>query len=285
MKYIELEFNFAPYEEAYADVLAAMLAEAGCDSFEYTEDGLKAYVKRDDYDEDEVSAAVGGFPMDGVSISYKVSEPEERNWNEEWERSGFEPIVIDGLCTIHASYHDDLPRQRYDIVINPRMAFGSGSHETTSQLVEMLLTSDMRDRRVLDMGCGTCILGIAMMMAGARECVAIDIDEDSVENAVSNCALNGIDGVDVLHGDASLLDEYKAGKSFDVIVANIHKNIIINDMSRYVASLREGGMLLLSGFYTEDVPTVQQCAEELGLKLVHTQSKNNWAVMKLRLCR
>ncbi len=285
MKYIELDFDLAPYDEAYADVLAAMLAEAGCDSFEYTERGLKAYVKQEDYDEDGVRTVVGDFPVDGVRISYEVSEPEQKNWNEEWERSGFEPIVIDGLCTIHASYHEGLPRLKYDILINPRMAFGSGTHETTSQLVELLLTSELKGRRVLDMGCGTCILGIAMMMAGARECVAIDIDEDSVENAVSNCALNGIDNVEVLHGDASLLAEYKADKGFDVIVANIHKNIIVNDMASYVETLHNGGMLLLSGFYTEDVPTVRQCAEELGLRLVHTRSKNNWAVMQLQLCR
>ncbi len=281
MKYFELDFKILPCEEAYADVLAAMLAEVGCDSFEYTEYGLKAYVPQSVYDGTAVEAVVDAFMIPDVKITYEVNEPESRNWNEEWERTGFEPIVIDGLCTIHASYHEDLPRLKYDIVINPRMAFGSGTHETTSQLVELLLKRDMTGQTVLDMGCGTCILGIAMMMAGADECVAIDIDEDSVVNSLENCRLNGMGNVDVRHGDASILQEETMKGRFGVIVANIHKNIIINDMPKYAEALRQGGTLLLSGFYTEDIPTVRQRAEELGLSVVHTQSRNNWAVVAM----
>ncbi len=284
MKYFALDFQILPYEEAYADVLSALLAEVGCDSFEYTTAGVKAYIRQDDYDESQIKAVIDAFPFSDIKIKYEVDEPEMRNWNEEWERSGFEPIVIDGLCTIHASYHDNLPRLKYDILINPRMAFGSGTHETTSQLVELLLNADMTDKTVLDMGCGTCILGIAMIMAGAKECVAIDIDEDSVENAKTNCELNGVDDkVSVQYGNASLLVDCAMKERFNVVVANIHKNIIVNDMSQYVDSMVKGGKLLLSGFYTEDIPTVRQRAEELGLTVVHTQSKNNWAVVEAEL--
>ncbi len=282
MRYVELDFKFAPYDEAYSDVLAAMLAEVDFDSFEYEDDGLKAYVQQKDWDESAVRGVLDAFIVPDVEITYEVREPESKNWNEEWERTGFEPIVIDGLCTIHASYHEGLPRLTHDIVINPRMAFGSGSHETTAQLVECLLTSEgMSGARVLDMGCGTCILGIAMMMAGATECVAIDIDEDSVVNARENAVLNGVDGIEVLHGDAALLEDDKYDGCFDVVVANIHKNIIINDLSRYVKVMRQGGSLWLSGFYTEDVSAVMDKAETLGLRLVHQQSRNNWTVVRL----
>ena len=158
------------------------------------------------------------------------------------------------------------------------MAFGSGTHETTSQLVELLLRSDFHGQNVLDMGCGTCILGICMSLRGAERVVAIDIDEQSVDNSLLNCGLNQLHNISVLHGDASAIHG-----EFDTIVANIHRNIIINDLPTYVAHLRAGGTLIVSGFFTEDIPAIQSAAESQGLTLTHQQARNNWAVAVFKM--
>lgn len=277
MRYIELDFTIAPYTEEASDVLSAMLADVGFDTFQSTDYGVKAYVPESDYLESSVVDVIGNFFMEDVSISYSVAEIEDKNWNEEWERNGFEPIVVDGLCTIHSTDHTGLPRLKYDITINPCMAFGSGTHDTTYQLTSLLLQEELAGKCVLDMGCGTCVLAIAMCLKGAEHAIAIDIDKSSVENSRLNCSLNEMENIEVLHGDATLLESYEG--YFDLIVANIHRNIIINDMPDYVRSLTSTGKLWVSGFYSEDVSTVKDVAENLGLKLTRQQSQNDWAVL------
>ena len=277
MRYIELDFTITPYTEDASDVLSAMLADVGFDTFQSTDNGVKAYVPESDYLESSVVDVIGNFFMEDVSISYSVAEIEDKNWNEEWERNVFEPIVVDGLCTIHSTEHTGLSRLKYDITINPCMAFGSGTHDTTYQLTSLLLQEELAGKCVLDMGCGTCVLAIAMCLKGAEHAIAIDIDKSSVENSRLNCSLNEMENIEVLHGDATLLESYEG--YFDLIVANIHRNIIINDMPDYVRSLTSTGKLWVSGFYSEDVPTVKDVAENLGLKLTRQQAQNDWAVL------
>ncbi|MCH5176591.1 MAG: 50S ribosomal protein L11 methyltransferase [Prevotellaceae bacterium] len=267
-------FQVSPMSDCASDILCALLAEVGFDSFQQTDEGVEAYVLQSaEVDNDAVDALLGAFPMDDVHIGYTVHVLENRDWNEEWERT-FQPIVIPGLCCIHKA-EQVVERTPYDILIHPRMAFGSGTHETTSQLVELLLNDDFTGLHCLDMGCGTGILAICMALRGATSVQAVDIDEFSVENTKENCALNGIEHVDVVHGGAEVLPT----QTFDVIVANIHRNIIINDMPTYVRALRAGGRLVVSGFFTEDVLAVQQAAAELNLTLVHQQNRNDWAVL------
>ena len=223
---------------------------------------------------DAIDPAIGGgkrVPRKTAAL-YRYAM-ENKDWNEEWETNSFEPIVIPELCCIHDTRHEADSTVPYDIIINPRMAFGSGTHETTSQLVELLLRSDFHGQNVLDMGCGTCILGICMSLRGAERVVAIDIDEQSVDNSLLNCGLNHLNNIYVVHGDASAIRE-----TFDTIIANIHRNIIINDLPTYVAHLRQEGTLIVSGFFTEDIPAIQAAAEAQGLKLVHQQERNEWAV-------
>ncbi len=258
-----------------ADVLCAILADVGFDSFQQTDEGVEAYVSTtNQINVETLSELVENFPLSDVQLTYSVGELENKDWNEEWEQNGFEPIVVPGLCVIHDTHHSVEP-QPYDILIRPRMAFGSGSHETTFQLVELLLKEDFSDKDCLDMGCGTGILAICMALRGAKRVVAVDIDEFSVENTRENCELNQVTSVMVKHGDTSVLSDFP----FDFIVANIHRNIIINDLPCYVQQLRPGGRLVVSGFFTEDIPAVQQAAEQQGLKLIHQQARNNWAVL------
>ncbi|MBQ1665231.1 MAG: 50S ribosomal protein L11 methyltransferase [Bacteroidaceae bacterium] len=260
-----------------ADILSALLAEQGYDSFEQTETGVDAYIPTEQLAQTDVDSLLADFPLPDVKYSFQTEAMENKDWNEEWETNSFEPIVIPELCCIHDTRHEADSTVPYDIIINPRMAFGSGTHETTSQLVELLLRSDFHGQNVLDMGCGTCILGICMSLRGAERVVAIDIDEQSVDNSLLNCGLNHLNNIYVVHGDASAIRE-----TFDTIIANIHRNIIINDLPTYVAHLRKGGTLIVSGFFTEDIPAIQAAAEAQGLTLVHQQERNNWTVTVFR---
>jgi ribosomal protein L11 methyltransferase len=192
----------------------------------------------------------------------------------------YEPIIINDLCAIHAPHHENIPSVRYDIIINPRMAFGSGTHETTSMLTEILLNKDLKGKKTLDMGCGTGILAIAMSLSGAENVYAIDIDEKSVANTTENISLNNINNIETILGDASAIS--KIGKPLNLIVANIHKNIIINDMHLYANALTPKGELIVSGFYTEDANDILTSAKEYGLSLKQTYSKNNWCVLLLQ---
>ena len=273
MNYSVSHFSLTPMSDTAADLLTALLAEQGYDAFEQTEDGVDAYSPTDVLPQTDVDALVAAFPLPDVSITFHTEPMENKDWNEEWETNSFEPILIPDLCCIHDTRHSAPANIPYDIVINPRMAFGSGTHETTSQLVELLLRTDFKNKTVLDMGCGTCILGICMSLRGAERVVAIDIDEQSVDNSLLNCGLNHLHNISVVHGDASAIDG-----EFDTIVANIHRNIIINDMPTYVSHLRKGGTLIVSGFFTEDLPAIQTAAEAQGLTLVHQQERNNWTV-------
>lgn len=277
MRYYEFIFKYAPKTDIIDDVLMAILGEVGFDSFLPEEKPLKAYIPVDLFDETTLKEALANFPIEIDKIEYSYTEAEDKDWNEEWEKNFFQPIIIDDLCAIHSTFHQGIPKVKYDIIINPQMAFGTGHHETTSLIINELLNMELKDKAVLDMGCGTSILAILAHKRGANPITAIDIDTWCVENSKDNCLLNNIDNIDIHHGDADLLS--KLDLNYDLVIANINRNILLADMESYVKRLNVGGKLLMSGFYTEDIAILQEKAESLGLKFVGTNSRNNWACL------
>lgn len=273
MKYLEFTFRTTPATEATHDVLAAVLGEVGFESFVEQEDTLAAYIQTSLYDEASLRQALADFPLPDTDICYTSVEAEDKDWNEEWEKNFFQPIVIDSRCAIHSTFHTDVPQAEYDIVINPQMAFGTGHHETTSLVLGELLEADLSGKSVLDMGCGTSILAILARMRGAQCCTAVDIDEWCVRNSLENISLNRVDSIQVYQGDASSLSDKGP---FDWVIANINRNILLADMQHYVARMTPQAHLLISGFYIDDLPLLQAEAQRLGLTFVHSREKNRW---------
>lgn len=292
--------------EVASDVLSALLADIGfesfthardltmqkvCDpgnpeaaSFRYTTDDntYTAYIQQALLDEAALQAVVDDFPLPGVALSYAKSEPEDRDWNAEWERHYFQPIRVEAggrSCSIASTFHTDVPDADYAIRIDPRMSFGTGHHQTTSQMLSRLLEMNLTGKEVLDMGCGTSILAILARLRGARHCWAVDVDEWCVANSRDNIRLNRLTGIDVVLGDASALAALPDAPRFDVIIANINRNILLQDMAAYVGVLAPAGYLLMSGFYTEDVPLLEERAASLGLSLLDVRQQDNWACL------
>lgn len=255
MKYFEFSFQTHPCTETVNDVLAAVLGEAGFESFVESKGGLTAYIQQSLCDETVIKNAIDEFPIPDTEITYTYIEAEDKDWNEEWEKNFFQPIIIGNRCVIHSTFHQDVPKAEYDIVINPQMAFGTGHHETTSLIIEELLDNELNNKSLLDMGCGTSILAILARMRGARPCTAIDIDEWCVRNSIENIGLNHVDDIVVSQGDASSL----TGKGpFDVIIANINRNILLNDMKQYVACMHTDSEIYMSGFYVDDIDSIRE---------------------------
>ena len=277
MKYFEVTFTTAPCNEIVNDVISALAGEIGFESFVEWENGVQAYIQQPLFDEDALKEMVSNFPLPDTSITYTIKEAEDKDWNEEWEKNFFQPIVIGDRCCIHSTFHKDTPETEYEILINPQMAFGTGHHETTSSIICELLDADLQGKSVLDMGCGTSILAILASMRGANPVTAIDIDDWCVNNSRDNIALNGINNITVELGDANLL---KGRTPFDVIIANINRNILLADMAQYAACMHSGSELYMSGFYVEDIPVIREKAESLGMNFVHHREKNNWAAVK-----
>lgn len=275
MQYIELKLTIQPNEEYIADLLASFLGEIGFESFEEDVDGMIAYIRREEFNEDALKHLVQNFPYTN-DIHYEISNVDQVNWNEEWEKHYFEPIVIGDKCVIHSSFHTNVPSTDYDIVIDPKMSFGTGHHETTSLMIEEILSIDITGKAVLDMGCGTAVLAILAAMRGARPVLAIDIDPWCTENSAENIKANGVEWIQIELGGAEKLDSVTA----DVVFANINRNILLEDMKKYSACLNEGGVLYMSGFYTTDIPVLEEEVNRNGLHLISYRSKNNWAVIK-----
>jgi ribosomal protein L11 methyltransferase len=275
MDYIEVIFGLEPNEDFVQDVLSAELATVGFESFVASEIGLLAYCPINLFEEQKLQSLIEGFPLD-VKISYQAKQIESQNWNEEWEKNYFEPIVISDECVVRSSFHQSVPKVKYDILIDPRMSFGTGHHETTSLMISMMLKMNLKGKSFLDMGCGTAVLAILAAMKGANPVLGIDIDEWAYENSLDNVKLNGFEQIKIQQGGAELL----SGLHFDVVFANINRNILLNDMAAYVACLSVGGELYMSGFYKEDIPVIEKKANELGLKLVSFESKNNWVAVQ-----
>ena len=297
MKYFEVKFHITSAEVGIAsDILSALLADGGFETFEPTDDGLLAWVQQSIYSKEGVERAIGGFPLPDTRITYTVSEAPDENWNRQWEQEGFRPIVIsDGdkpIIVIHDTAHDDVPEAQYDIRINPCQAFGTGSHETTRMIMRQLLAMPMSGRYVVDAGTGTGILAILCRMLGAAHVFAYDIDEWSVRNTQANLLLNDIhEAVEVHLGDSRVLpvqetlaEPLAQAISFapTLLIANINRNILLADMPRFSDSLSPEGELLLSGFYTEDVPILLKEAENHGLHPILQSQDSNWALLLLK---
>jgi ribosomal protein L11 methyltransferase len=271
LDYYKIEIRITPFEEWLRDVLTAELGEIGYESFMETENGFEAFIPYKDFNEEDVIQLLENFE-EKHTFNVQKDLIKEKNWNEVWEKNYFKPLVIGGECLIRAPFHKDFPRCNYEIVIEPNMAFGTGNHETTSMMLEAILKSDMQNKIVLDMGCGTGILGILASMKGASEITAIDIDEWSVKGTHENASRNNIKNLKVKQGDASLL----GAKKYDFIFANIHKNVLMNDLPAYSKCLNKNGLLFISGFYTEDIADLKAKAKEVGLKDIGFTKKNNW---------
>lgn len=266
--------------EDLSDILSDSLVTLGFDSFEYERGGLKAYIPLELTDEASLEAMLANFPLEGVTFDYEKEILPEVNWNEEWEKNYFQPISLnDGACVIRAPFHTPAKEAEMELIISPKMAFGTGNHETTSLVIAYLMEQDLRGKSVLDMGCGTGILGILALKRGASHLSAIDIDEWAYQNVQENASLNGVHIDEVICSDARAL-EAKTGE-YDLILANITRNILLEDMPAYARCLRPGGRLILSGFYLEDIDLLSQRAETLGLHLCSKRERNRWAMLEL----
>lgn len=285
MKYLVAEFKIECQDgmiQIARDLLTDALGEAGFETFEDTEDGIKGYVQESLFDENAMNDVISNFMLPDVTINASIQEAEYKNWNEEWEEAGFERININDSITIYDARHDDGNgiASGISIGIETKQAFGTGTHETTRMIVSTLLNIDLKGKRVLDCGCGTGILGIAASKLGASEVVGYDIDEWSSENAIHNAELNGVGNMKVMLGDASVLKSVE-GK-FDVVLANINRNILLADMPAFVSVMADDSLLILSGFYASDVDLLIEKASSLGLSKIDTKSDSEWTCLVLK---
>lgn len=279
MKYFELDFKITPFSTDAADLLMTLVGEAGLESFVETEDGFKGYAQERLFHQEALDEMVEAFPFIDHQVSYTIVEAEDKNWNEQWEKEGFKPVVIADRVLV-TNQQDEVSSYDYKIIIDPHQAFGTGGHQTTGMIIERLLHMDMDGLDVLDAGCGTGILSIFALMRGAKHVFAYDIDNWSVRNTLENVALNSVAPIDVVEGDASVLTE---GLSYDVVLANINRNILLADMPAFRSVMHKGSRLVLSGFYVEDIESLKAKAAELGLTFVNQTERENWASLMFEL--
>jgi len=256
----------------YRDMVLFYLNEIGFESHEETETGLISYILAEDFKEKLFQNAI---QIDGATINFVKNLVEQQNWNELWEKN-FDPVYINDQCVICASFHD-LPDLPYKLLINPKMAFGTGHHETTSMICEQLFDEDLQNKTVLDMGCGTAVLAILAEKLGASELLAIDTDEWAVNNSIENLGLNNTNNISVLQGDSSVLGD----KVYNIILANINKNVLLSEMKNYVTALETGGIIVFSGFYRADSDDIIKAGNNFGLSFVSKREKNNWNMVKM----
>ena len=283
MKYYVANFDIECADELLQparELLSAAACEAGFEAFEDTDNGIAGYVQRPLYDKEALDAAIADYMPEGTQVKYNIEEVPDQDWNQGWEDQGFEPIGVSDHLVIYDAKHTDMSMFAGDdgvmrIFIEARNAFGTGTHQTTRMILRRLLGMDLTGKSVLDCGCGTGILGIVASRLGANRVFGYDIDEWSSENAKHNAALNGVDNLDVLLGDASVLDSVK--EEFDVVIANINRNILLNDMTAFRSHLKTGGRLILSGFYETDVPMLEQAAQSNGLTIIDVVTDGEWA--------
>lgn len=300
MKYLEVTFHItdgsasagqAPTRETSPhiahktdiarDILCEWVMPAGFEAFEQSEGGMKGYVQEELFDQQQLDDILAGWNFMGTSVAYEVEQMEDKNWNETWEDAGFEPNIVKGKVVIYDAKHapETLPADTIHIGIEARQAFGTGTHETTRMAVNALLDLPLAGKRVLDCGCGTGVLGIAAAKLGAQAAVGYDIDEWSVENARHNAQLNQVENLEILHGDASVLSHISG--LFDVVVANINRNILLADMGAFHEVMTADGHLILSGFYQSDIPMLQEHAQALGLEPCQQYADGDWACIVL----
>lgn len=283
MKYYEVEFNITGNDNTLQDardIVASLAGESGFESFEDSEKGIKGYIQTELFDRQSLDNALADFPFDDTKVTYEVREAEYRDWNEEWEQEGFDPIIVNNRCVIHDGRHlpENISPETLCVEIDAKLAFGTGSHETTRMIVSELLNTPLNGKSLLDCGCGTGILGIVALKLGAGCVTGYDIDEWSTDNTRHNAVINQVsDNYEVFQGDASVLDTID--KCFDIIVANINRNILFNDMPAFDKKMRRGSRLILSGFYQSDNIILKERALSLGLSFTKMVTDNDWAMM------
>ncbi len=273
MDYLKISISTQPVREWFSDVLASELSEIGFESFEETESGIEAYIPEKNFDKLKFENIINR-PFADVEIEWKPEVIKDRNWNEVWEKNYFKPLIIGSECVIRAPFHDEYPKARYEIIIEPNMAFGTGNHETTTMMMEAILAENVQGKKILDMGCGTGILGILASMKGAEKIVAVDISEWAFSGTKENAAYNNIKNLTVYQGDAGMLGD----ETFDLIFANIQKNVLIEDMPAYKTVLNPKGKLFLSGFYSQDLEDIKNAAGKLNLNYQSHDVRRNWVV-------
>lgn len=270
MEYTKVNVIITPLNSIANDLLMAQLGDLGFDSFCESETGFEAYIPSKDYQSEVVNQLE--LPFDGVQLSFETEVIPDQNWNKVWEDNFFQPIVIGQDCVVRSSFHPPVDGIKYDILIDPKMAFGTGHHSTTSLMVQHILETEMTDQRILDMGCGTGILGMLCSMRGCQSVLGIDIDEWAYNNAIENMELNHIENMEIQLGGAELLKD----QSFDIVLANINRNILLEDMQNYADVLKPGGLLLLSGFYSEDLEIITKETQKHQLGYLSHKTDNNW---------
>ena len=275
MKYTRTTFRFQADNETRREILIAYLSELDFESFDASGDLLQAFYPVGKIKAEEIHVILKEVPF---KVEFAEEEMPDINWNEEWEKNYFKPLLIHKKVLIRAPFHKKYPAADHEVVIEPNMAFGTGNHETTSMMIEHLLDIDIEGKTILDMGCGTGILGIFASMLGARKVTAIDIDEWAFKGTIENAKLNKVTNLKVQHGDASLLDK----ESYDLILANIQKNVILQDIEKYVSVLNDEGLLILSGFYKQDTKDIIGKASELLLTKIEIKAGNKWVAVSLR---
>lgn len=275
MDYIEVNFIFTPVNNENREIIAAMLGQIEFESFADTKQGIQAYIQESLFNESLMIDTLENVKPIFESFSYTVTTIKDKNWNAEWEKN-FDPIHISDECMIRAPFHKAQPKYKYELIIEPKMSFGTGHHSTTALMIKTMLDLDFSNKEVLDMGCGTGVLGILASLKHAKGIFAIDIDNWAFENTIENAERNNIANIAVKKGDATLLD----GKNFDIILANINRNILLSDMAIYVNSLNKNGILLLSGFYSQDFQIISEKAQELDLKYNSHIENDNWVAIK-----
>lgn len=276
--YAEVRVEATPCDETTTDILASLLCDIGYESFVPDATGVTAYIKKELFDLGKLNLTLRTYPMPGHNFDVSVKEIEGKDWNAEWERNYFQPIVVGDQCVIHSSFHTGYPKCRYDIVIDPKMAFGTGHHSTTSLIIRRLLEMDLDGKSVIDMGTGTGILAILAAMKGASPVNAIEIDPFAQTNAVENVRVNHHPEINVILGDASALKQLPKA---DIFIANINRNIILNDLKSYAEAMKPEATLLLSGFYEDDVNILLEQASEYNLQFLRASSDDRWACLEL----
>ncbi|ALJ04524.1 ribosomal protein L11 methyltransferase [Pseudalgibacter alginicilyticus] len=269
--YIGYTFKVHPLQPA-VEILIAELGYAGFESFVETEEGTIAYIQKEEWRED-ILDDIQILSSDEFEVSYSLEEIEQTNWNAEWEKN-FNPIVVDDICAVRAPFHKKFDTA-FDIIIEPKMSFGTGHHETTHMMIQHILKNDFKNKSVLDMGCGTGVLAILAEMKGAKSIDAVDYDNWCYLNSIENVERNNCERITVIEGDASALKN-----KYDIIIANINRNILLQDMETYVSCLNENAVLFLSGFYNDDIPIIQEACEKYLLKFEEKFERNHWVALK-----
>ncbi|NTW32593.1 MAG: 50S ribosomal protein L11 methyltransferase, partial [Bacteroidetes bacterium] len=257
----------------WTEIITALLADIGFESFVESESGLLAYIPALVFNPEDIEK-LDILKSTEFSVKYEINNIADKNWNAEWERN-YNPVIIAEKCCVRAPFHNKDKKCTYDIIIEPKMSFGTAHHETTSLMLEQILALTIKNKSVLDMGCGTAVLAILAAKKGASSVIAIDNDEWAYNNSVENIKKNKTSCINVIMGDSN-----RISGTFDIILANINRNVLLNDIPKYVDHLDKSGILLLSGFYDSDVPAIKDKAQSLGLKFLDFSAKNKWTVLK-----